>query len=85
MKHQAYSVMDTCAGTYLMPMFFLNNASAIRALGDAVNRPKEDNQFYQHPEHFQLYKIGEFDDDHGIFEGHPPMFVVSCNDLVRVD
>ena len=82
MIHNAYSVRDTCAETFLMPMFFLNNASAVRALGDAVNRPKEDNNFYQHPEHYQLYHIGTFDDENGSFTPVVPVFVVDCQSLV---
>lgn len=82
MIHKAYAVRDTCAETFLMPMFFVNNASAVRALGDAVNRPKDDNNFYQHPEHYQLYEIGSFDDNTGCFTPLVPVFVVDCQSLV---
>jgi hypothetical protein len=83
MKHAVFAVRDTCIGSYNMPMFFQNRAGAVRALGDAVNRPKEDNMYYQHPEHYQLYEVGTFDDDSGMFEPIVPEFVVDCQSLVR--
>lgn len=83
MIHQCFAVRDTCVGAYNMPMFFQNGAAAVRALGDAVNRAKEDNSYYQHPEHYQLYHIGSFDDDNGEFSPIVPVFVVDCQSLVR--
>lgn len=83
MKHACFAVRDTCIGAYNMPMFFHNSAGAVRALGDAVNRAKEDNSYYQHPEHYQLYEIGTFDDETGVFEPIVPVFIVDCQSLVR--
>ena len=64
-------------------MFFQNSAACVRALGDAVNKPGADNQFNQHPEHYQLYRIGDFDDDTGIITPQIPEFIVDCQSLVR--
>lgn len=84
MKHEIFVIRDTCVGSFLVPMFFQNSAAAVRALGDITNKPKEDNNFYQHPEHFQLYKTGEFDDDTGLVLPLPaPEFIVDCQSLVR--
>lgn len=83
MKHACFSVRDTCVGAFNLPMFFQNAAGAVRALGDAVNRASEDNAYYQHPEHYQLYEIGAFDDEIGSFEPIVPVFVVDCQSLVR--
>lgn len=79
-----FAVRDTCVGAFLMPMFFPNRAGCVRALGDAVNKPSEESQFFQHPEHFQLYEIGEYDDDVGMITPlAAPEFVVDCQSLVR--
>ena len=44
----------------------------------------EDNQFYAHPEHYQLYELGVYDDADGILHPHvAPDFVVDCQSLVR--
>lgn len=83
MKHACFSIRDTCVGSFGIPMFFQNSAAAVRALGDVVNRPEKDNGYYQHPEHYQLYEIGSFDDESGSFEPIVPVFVVDCQSLVR--
>lgn len=82
MNFQAFSILDTCAGTHSLPVFFVNTASAIRSMADVVNRPKEDNIYYQHPEHHQLYSIGTFDDSNGTFVPEPPRFIVAFQELV---
>lgn len=81
---KVFAVRDVCICAFLLPMFFPNKAGAVRALGDAVNKPGGDNQFFQHPEHFQLYELGEFDEDSGVISPLPaPEFVVDCQSLVR--
>ncbi|WNK13387.1 MAG: nonstructural protein [Microvirus sp.] len=81
--HYVYAVRDVCVDTWLLPWFFQNSAAAVRALGDTVNKPSEDNMFYQHPEHYQLYAIGTFDDSTGRLDPVVPVFVVDCQSLVR--
>lgn len=83
MKHSVFAVRDTCMESFMVPMFFRNHGSAIRALTDAVNKADGDNQFYQHPEHFQLYHLGEFDDETGLFSSFPPVFVCDCQSLCK--
>jgi len=83
MIHRAFAVRDTCVGVWLMPWFFQNSAAAVRALGDAVNKAGSDNNFYQHPEHYQLYEIGSFCDDSGMFTAEVPQFIVDCQSLVK--
>ena len=83
MKHGVFCIRDTCVQAFHLPMVFQNRAGAVRALGDAVNRPGQDNAYFQHPEHYQLYEIGTFDDETGVVESCPPEFVVDCQSLVR--
>ena len=85
MKHQVFAVRDTCVASFLLPMYFQNSAGAVRALSDAVNGPiSKDNLFGTHPEHFQLWLVGEFDDDDGQLIPCAPTFVVDCQSLVRM-
>lgn len=86
MIHKVFAVRDTCVGSFMLPMFFQNSAAAVRALGDAVNAPpSKDNLFGTHPEHFQLWYVGSFEDETGVLIPHPnaPEFVVDCQSLVR--
>lgn len=84
MLHNVFAVRDVCVNTFLLPMYFQNSAAAVRALGDAVNGPPgKDNLFASHPEHFQLYQIGKFDDESGQLLSEIPEFIVDCQSLVR--
>ena len=83
MKHGVFSIRDTCVQAFHLPMVFQNRAGAVRALGDAVNRPGQDNAYFQHPEHYQWYEIGSFDDETGVLEPLVPEFVVDCQSLVK--
>lgn len=78
-----YTLRDTATEVFLVPMFFHSEAEARRSVGDVVNRKADDNIICQHPEHFQLFYIGTFDDSTGIFKTVPPEFVTSAIDLVR--
>lgn len=82
MKHCVVAVRDTCVESWLMPWYVQAIPGAVRALGDVVNKPGSDNQFYCHPEHYQLYHIGTFDDETGLIEGFVPVFIVDCQSLI---
>lgn len=77
-----YCLRDTCVQTCLMPVYFPNHAAAVRAVGDAVNKPSEDN-LHTHPEHYHLLYIGSFDEDTGVITAQAPDFVVDLQSLVR--
>lgn len=65
MKLNIYSVYDQAAKAYTAPFFLHNDGLAIRAFQDNVNAEQENN-ISKHPEHFSLFKLGEFDDQKGV-------------------
>lgn len=67
MKMVICSIRDSAADAYGRPFFLPSVGVAIRSFTDEVNRPAEDNQIYQHPEDFDLFELGEFDDVSGRF------------------
>ena len=67
MKMVICSIRDSAADAYGRPFFLPSVGVAIRSFTDEVNRPSEDNQIYQHPEDFDLFELGEFDDTTGRF------------------
>ena len=67
MKMVICSIRDSAADAYGRPFFLPSVGVAIRSFTDEVNRPSEDNQIYQHPEDFDLFEFGEFDDTSGRF------------------
>ena len=67
MKMVICSIRDSAADAYGRPFFLPSVGVAIPSFTDEVNRPSEDNQIYQHPEDFDLFELGEFDDTSGRF------------------
>ena len=69
MRYFVCSIRDRAADVFGQPMFFNAKGSAIRAFSDEVNNPKRDSsQISLHPEDFDLYFFGFFDDSVGSFE-----------------
>lgn len=61
MKLNVYSFFDSAAQAFTQPFYMHNNGLALRAFADNVNA-KEENNMSIHPEHFTLFKLGEWDD-----------------------
>lgn len=84
MKYLIVCVRDRAADVYGVPMFVASIGGAIRSFGDEVNRSAENNPFYMHPEDFDLYSIGTFDDTSGSFEcGVPKQIAVGKDMSIR--
>ena len=67
MKYVICAVKDAAAQAFARPMFFPSTGVAIRSFCDEINRDEKDNQLFHHPEDFDLYHLGEFDDNEGLF------------------
>lgn len=68
MKMQMYVVMDAQAEATTRPMFFERDAVAIRWFKGVVH--DEGNQMGRTPEDFTVYRVGEYDDEFMLLEGH---------------
>ena len=62
MKTTMYPIYDSAAQAHLSPMFFHNDGIAIRWFSDGINNEDKQNNLFNHPEHFTLFKVGTFDD-----------------------
>lgn len=77
-----YSVYDLKAKAFLSPFFLPQDAMAVRALIDAVSDPT--HQFAKHPEDYQLFKLGSFDDALGVLTaGKQHELLVLVSSLVK--
>lgn len=81
-KLQVFSVRDTKSDSFGRPFFLPSIGTAIRAFGDHLNS-KEDTEMRKHPGDFNLYHLGDFDDETGVFQnlGHPKQVAIG-SDLV---
>lgn len=70
MKLQIVAVRDRAANAFMRPFFVPTLGMAIRSFQDEVNRngAVTDAPMYHHPEDYDLYHLGAFDEDVGGFE-----------------
>lgn len=84
MEYKVVAIRDRVADVYGQPIFVASVGSAIRSFGDEVNNKREGNNLANHPEDFDLYLLGTFDDETASFEGLPqPKQIAIGKDLVR--
>ncbi len=70
MIYRAFVVHDTKAQAFIPPWFLTTDALAKRAFADCVN--DKNHTFGAHPEDYNLFKIGTFDDQDGTVTSHAP-------------
>ena len=76
------SVKDTAAGAFGRPIFVQSPAVAVRSFRDEINRPDSQEDMSKHPEDFELYFVGEFDDQTGVISpAEMPFTIVRAKDL----
>lgn len=81
MRFRMAAVFDVATGAFARPIFVGGIGAALRSFADEVNRPSPDNVMYQHPEDFQLFDLGEWDDAGGLFHSIVPVRVVTGVDV----
>jgi len=77
------SVKDRAADVFNRPFFVPHRNVAIRDFTDEVNRVAGDNQLNKHPDDFDLYLFGEFDDARGVFLNNEPQVLVRAKDVLQ--
>lgn len=80
------SVKDRAAEVFNRPFFVPHRNVAVRDFTDEVNRSAADNPLNKHPDDFDLYLLGQFDDSNGAFirEGSPTV-LVRAKDVIRIN
>lgn len=64
------SVRDKLSDIYSQPMYFPTQGMAVRAFQDALKDPQ--NNIQKHPDDYDLYQLGEWDDTTGAFKNETP-------------
>lgn len=82
MKLFILCVRDRSADCFGQPSFHTSIGAAVRAFKDEINRPAENNVMYKHPEDFDLYEVGIYDDSGATFDCHAPSQVAIGKDSV---
>lgn len=76
-----YSLFDEKAKMYSQPFYMAHDGLALRAFGDLVEDKKTTVSRY--PVDFTMWKLGEFDDNTGIFDCKKPEYLAKAIDFVK--
>ncbi|AXH76064.1 MAG: nonstructural protein [Microviridae sp.] len=82
MRYKMVVVRDRAADVYNQPAFVPSLGIAIRSFADEVNRVDVNNQLNKHPEDFDLFYLGEYDDNSGEFDAVRPQQIAVGKDVV---
>lgn len=74
-----YAVRDLRMGAYLKPVFLQNDSVLTRALQDALK--DENSLFSWHPEDYQVFRLGAYDDGDGTLDVHAPEHMFNLIDI----
>lgn len=74
------SVRDRAVNGFASPFFVPSEGVALRSFTDEVNRP--DSALAKHPEDYDLYVLGTFDDSDGSFAVNVPRMLVAGKQVV---
>lgn len=61
------AVLDSAVKAFMRPFYAPTLEAALRSFYDEVKRGGEDNMMAKHPDDFQLWYLGEFDEESGLF------------------
>jgi len=75
------SVKDSAAQAFGRPIFVPSTDVAVRSFRDEINRKDSAEDMAKHPEDFELYELGSFDDSNGAIAVIEPRLVARAKDL----
>lgn len=62
------SVFDRASNAFGRPIFVPAIGAAIRSFQDEINREAQDNTMYHHPDDYDLFELGTYNDEDGSIE-----------------
>lgn len=73
------AVKDHALDAFNTPFFVPTEGVAVRSFKDEVNRPE--SPMGAHPEDYDLYKLGEYDERRGAFNTHEPLQIARAKNF----
>lgn len=78
MKLKAFAARDSKLGVFLPPFFMQHTGQALRAWEEVCNDSK--SAMSKHPSDFQLFQVGEFDEETGLLVEMQPVQLASASE-----
>jgi hypothetical protein len=83
MKQVVVAIKDRAANAFGRPFFVATDGVAIRSFMDEVSRDDATNQLAAHPDDFDLFRLGLYDDASGLIEMEPEPVLLMLGKQVR--
>lgn len=77
MIYNIVALHDRAANAYARPYYVQALGQAIRSFLDELNRNAPENPMWSHPDDFNLFHLGFYDEDSGRFENLPQPFKIA--------
>lgn len=68
MKFHILAIRDSAADVYTVPQFVPSIGGFVRSFGDQVAKKEPGDSLGAHPEDFEVFHIGEYDDSNAQFD-----------------
>ena len=81
MRYKICTIRDRAADVYGQPVFVSSLGAALRSFGDEINN--KESVLSKHPDDYDLYELGEFDDNSGLFYCNDPRMIAVGKEQVR--
>jgi hypothetical protein len=79
-----YGIFDVAAKAYGKPIMLQTDGLVMRLFKD-VCQPGQDSDISKHPEQFKLFKLGQYDDQTGMFTSDEgPQFMANGHEMIGV-
>ena len=80
MIHVVVAVKDMAIDAFSRPFTVPAVGAAVRSFSDEINRSDAANEMYKHPNDYDLYELGAFDDQTGLFTSSPARLLIRGQD-----
>jgi len=77
-----YAVKDLAVQAFGTPFLVRAKGEAIRSFQDEVNKKDGNSAIAQHPEDYELYQLGEYEEETGLITGKDPVLIARAKDLI---
>lgn len=78
-----YAIRDRALDAFNRPFFLPADGAAIRAFQDEINN--KESELSKHPDDYDLYTIGMYDENRGIIRPHDPLQIAIGKSLTYRD